>query len=598
MIRVDAAENGFKEFLFYDIEVFKEDALVVFKDINKETVGVFHNDFEGIKDLIEGKVLVGYNNYNYDDYILSAMMKNKTLSNIKEINDDIISGLKPMVALSPEIESLDCFQQINVAKSGLKKVEANLGMSIEETSVPFDIDRKLTNSEYTATLKYCCHDVEATIDIFKLRWNQYFRPKLMVLKMMPESLRDKAIRWNTTTIAAHVLTGGEKVARKSKYQLEVAGHFDRGDLFSVAPPEVVDMWTGLETDIGLNREYKTGKVTLDDLDCLFEFGFGGLHGVSKTGKHFYNVTLLDVASMYPNIILNLGVLGDKPTERYQEIVEKRLIAKKTDKNTADALKLVINSAYGLMKNEYSLLFNPAGAVSVCICGQIALYDLCMRLHDAGYVLVNINTDGVAFCGGDDEVYKEIQKEWEQDYNLTLEASKFTQWYQKDVNNYVAEFPGGGYKVKGGDVSTYNEPDTFDGDFFEIRPGYTWTSTNSLGIISRCVVNKLMNGIEPDVTVQNYKDKPLLFQYVLQAGNTFAGTFDKAGKQYQKVNRVFAAKGDGVLLQKFKEDGSHCRFADAPENMYVYNGDLSDFDIEQVNLSYYSSLAMKVCDRWS
>ena len=51
--------------LFYDIEVFKYNSFVVFKDINKKVVRIFNNTegFVGLADFIKGKVLVGYNNY-------------------------------------------------------------------------------------------------------------------------------------------------------------------------------------------------------------------------------------------------------------------------------------------------------------------------------------------------------------------------------------------------------------------------------------------------------------------------------------------------------------------------------------------------------
>jgi len=41
------------EYLFYDIEVFKHDSLIVFKDINKNIVRVVHNDTEQFKALAE-----------------------------------------------------------------------------------------------------------------------------------------------------------------------------------------------------------------------------------------------------------------------------------------------------------------------------------------------------------------------------------------------------------------------------------------------------------------------------------------------------------------------------------------------------------------
>ena len=601
MISIDIENNGFKDVLFYDIEVFKCDALVVFKDIDHNTVAVYHNDFTGIEDLIRGKVLVGYNNYYYDDYILSAMMMNRPVEYLKKSNDEIINEGITDIGLNKEIHSLDCFQQINVARSSLKKIEGNLGMSIEETSVPFDIDRPLTEEEYDLTLKYCSHDVDATIEIFKLRWPQYFKPKLMVVSMLPEHLQDYAIHWNTTTIAAQLLTDGARVKKHYEYKFDENKGFTQKQ-YDVVPEDLIQMWKDAERDIfSMSEDFKPGKYTFDALGCIFEFGFGGLHGVNKVKKRFCDVTLLDVTSMYPNIILKTQIFGEKVTDKYREIVEKRVAAKKTDKDTSDALKLVINSAYGLMKNEHSKLLNPIGAASVCIYGQIALFDLCTRLRDAEYTIVNVNTDGVAFTGGSPySNYKDIQEEWERDYGLNLESSYFKKWIQKDVNNYVAQTSDGDIKVKGGDVNKYHDPISFDAFTTSKYPGFTWTGTNSLGIISRCVVEYVLNGITAEKTVHKFKHEPLLFQMILQAGSTFTGTIDKEGNEYQKVNRVFAAKDNGVLLQKIKEDGSTCRFPNAPENMYVFNGDLKEFtDFEDVvDYKYYINLASEVCERWN
>jgi hypothetical protein len=64
--------------LFYDIEVFSHNAFVVFKDINKNLKRVFHNNFVQLSQFIDGKTLVGFNNYYYDDKILTYMLDLKT----------------------------------------------------------------------------------------------------------------------------------------------------------------------------------------------------------------------------------------------------------------------------------------------------------------------------------------------------------------------------------------------------------------------------------------------------------------------------------------------------------------------------------------
>ena len=60
--------------IFYDFEVFKNDWLVVFKENNNFVVIV--NDKTLLKNYIknnEKSILIGFNNYNYDDLILAGL---------------------------------------------------------------------------------------------------------------------------------------------------------------------------------------------------------------------------------------------------------------------------------------------------------------------------------------------------------------------------------------------------------------------------------------------------------------------------------------------------------------------------------------------
>ena len=55
----------------------------------------------------------------------------------------------------------------------MKRFEGFMGNNIKESSVPFDIDRKLTASEIAETIKYCRHDVEQTIEVFLERKDDF-----------------------------------------------------------------------------------------------------------------------------------------------------------------------------------------------------------------------------------------------------------------------------------------------------------------------------------------------------------------------------------------------------------------------------------------
>src|SRR5690625_1456973 len=552
-------DETLKDLLFYDIEVFKHDSLVVFLDIDKNVLRIFHNDFVGLADFIEGKTLVSFNGYFYDDHILHAMLDLRTPEQLKELNDRIISGEKLRIR-NYKFKSLDCFQQTDPSMPGLKKIEGNLGCMILESSVPFDIDRKLTDEELEETIRYCTYDVEMVVEIYKQRVTSYFEPKQSLLEMLGD---DRGLRWNTTTLSANVLLD-KPLPKWSNIRVPE-------EMLELVPKDVVDLWFTKEK----------GSVTIHDFDCEIEFGFGGLHGTHKHIKKAENVKLLDVASMYPNIIINIDGLG-QATKKYKGLLDERVEIKHKDKTRSDALKLILNSVYGNLKNKYSILNNPKCALSVCVYGQIALYELCKRLSPFA-TIININTDGVAFTTDTDD-YKTVWKEWEKDFNLTLEEENFDLFIQKDVNNYVAK-QGDYLTCKGGDTARYHSDALF--------------KNNNARILDIALVDHLIYGKDILDTLLENLDKPHLYQYILQAGRTYQGTFDQDDNQHERVNRVFASKEEGFCLYKKRQDGGMVRFADAPTKMFLWNDDcdkLEDFE-RIVDLNHYYQLVTRRLERW-
>ena len=550
------------QYMFFDIEVFKYNAMVVFKDENKKLLRVFHNNFKGLLDFIKGKVLVGFNNYHYDDFILHAMIDQKSNKQIKELNDRIISGEQIKLKYR-KFESLDCFQQIDVSNPSLKKIEGNMGRMILESSVPFSIDRELTEEEFYQVLDYCCYDVDMVVELFKMRMKSYFKPKFSLVDMYKD---EKVIRWNTTTISGNLLLK-KKLQKWSNIRVEE-------EFLELVPPDVKEMWLERAQDFNKKKTNKT--ITINEFGNEIQFGFGGLHGAHTKIKKQKNVKLLDVASMYPNIILILNVLGEA-SEKYKSILDRRLAIKHVDKILSEALKLILNSVYGNLNNEYSLLYNPNGALSVCVYGQIALFELCKRIAPYSTIL-NINTDGVAFIPENDG-YIEVYKQWEKDFKLQLEEKNFDYIYQKDVNNYIA-INGDYMECKGADVNRYLEDSLF--------------RNNNARIVDIALVEKLINNKPIRKTIKENLDKPHLFQYVLQAGGTYQGTFDEKGNQYNKVNRIFASKKEGFCIYKKRHDGGLVRFADSPINQFLWNQDCNEIEdfSNIIDLNHYYQLVIK------
>ena len=351
----------YDDYLFFDIEVFKHNSMVVFKDIEEKTVKVFSSSFDGLgsyidkgvsiekgfKDLeeyVKDKTLVGYNNHYYDDRIMKALMFSANLNKedklkqeiVKAANDSIINNnplgwLKNTKDLT--YKSLDCFQQIDVSRPSLKKVEGNMGVSIVESSVPFDIDRELTPDENLETLKYCEYDVLNTVKIFKMR-KDYYESKEAVINMLDNDYaRENAHKWNTTSIIASLLKPKKKAPAYRVLPSE--------ETLSYVNEDVQKMWSELTKTT--DYKFETKKIIVNEFGNEIEFGWGGLHGAPKGFLETRNVRLADVGSMYPSILINLNGLGDK-TKRYKKILDYRLILKHQGKKAEQApYKLILKN---------------------------------------------------------------------------------------------------------------------------------------------------------------------------------------------------------------------------------------------------------------
>lgn len=558
--------DKFKDYLFYDIEVYPHNAFVVFLDYNGKEVGFYHNDFSGLRDFLKGKTVVGFNSNFYDQHILASMVKQFPVPMIKQQNDRIIGGERAKGNYDNMFKNLDVWQEIHVSRPSLKKIEANMGKMIFETPIPFDIPRELTEEELTMTKAYCLYDTQMVIELFKKRQSSYFDVKDTLVEMIGN---DNGYKWNTTTLATNVLIDKPTVKWSSIRVPE--------EHLELVPENVVDLWETKDK----------GSVTVREMGMKIVFGFGGIHGENAKKGNFKDVVLYDVTSLYPNIMIRDNVLGGA-TKLYKDILTERTSIKHSKdpklQLRQEALKLILNSVYGLLRNKYSMLLNPNAAKHVCVAGQIALYDFAKRIEPF-VEPVQLNTDGYAFVPKDDK-YLEVIADWEKEFQLQMERDEFKQFIQRDVNNYIAETSDGYVLVKGGDVNNYHANSDY--------------ATNNTRIVDIAIVEHLLYGKDVLDIILDHLDQPILFQYVLQAGYTYKGTSDQDGKLLDtKVNRVFATHKDGLTLYKKRKDDGLVRYADAPMKMFLWNDNVSKIENfkDIVDIDFYYQLIQRKLEGW-
>lgn len=143
--------------LFYDFEVFQYDWLVVIIDMSERKEHVIINDSEQLEAMYranKSNIWVGFNSRHYDQYILKGILCG---FNPKEINDYIIVRDQAGWQFSKTFNQipLNNYDVMTGVDRGLKVYEGFMGNMIKESSVPFDIKRKLTEAEIMETVRYC-----------------------------------------------------------------------------------------------------------------------------------------------------------------------------------------------------------------------------------------------------------------------------------------------------------------------------------------------------------------------------------------------------------------------------------------------------------
>ena len=181
-------EDVFNRVWVADFEVFAHDWLLVCKNYDTKEEKIFHNTpREEIYSFIqkERPIFVGHNFKGYDQYILKAILAGFDIEEVKKVNDDIVNGIPGwQIDYGERVEIppvWDTIQDIVPFKS-LKEIEGNLGLDITETTIPFDLPTKWTKEQYEEVLYYCEHDVDATMILFKERYD-YFEAKWIICQM-------------------------------------------------------------------------------------------------------------------------------------------------------------------------------------------------------------------------------------------------------------------------------------------------------------------------------------------------------------------------------------------------------------------------------
>ena len=595
----------------FDCEVFRYDWLFIFKEVETGEYTIIHNDSEAISAFMDdgSKLIAGFNNKGYDNYILKAIMCGADNETVKEINDFIIQGHEGWN--HPFIQNnrcyFDSFDLMDDTQQGLslKAIEAHLGIDIEESSVDFALDRSLTEEELEMTIHYCKHDVDCTEILFRLREN-YLSNKLMLARI--KGIDDtRALYMTNAKLTAAYLDANKTEEFTDERQYTYPDNLLR----QYIPQEVFAFFDNLHNSSIPDEELFVSKYDFKIGDCECTIGFGGIHGAIPTYRERAtenrSIRNRDVGSYYPHLMTIDGYCSRNipNAENYAAMLDNRMKAKKAgDKATANALKLVANTTYGAMLNKYNALYDPLMGRSVCITGQLRLLELTNHLVSECPTIriIQLNTDGimVSLDNCDLETYNAICQEWQDRTGFELEEDCIREIVQKDVNNYIEIPIEGEPKVKGGalvrGIVTNTKLDLAGmglKEWAQINGGAFNINNNAI-IVAKALIDYFVKGTPVETTIGECTDI-LAFQLIAKVSGKYKGAFQLVdGKQVptQRCNRVYASTDyrNGTLYKVHAIANNDNKVAGLPEHCIIDNRNI--LTVNDIDKRWYIRLAKR------
>lgn len=504
--------------LFYDFEVFRYDWLVCIGDMKERKMYTIVNNKQELEEFFDRNresIWIGFNSRYYDQYILKTILCDiDPYMASKKMIDEKVSGYK-ISRLFNDIQfyNYDCKPK----EFGLKKIEAFMGSDIKESDVPFDIQRKLTKDELEDVIKYCKHDVRETYKVF-MHTVDKFNSQIAAINefSLPKSYISKTDAQMTAD-----LLGARKREFNDEFDLEFSDLLDLGKLEYIKERFV---------DWGKNiKDYTKFTYSTKINGIPHTYGFGGLHGAIPKYVNQGRFLLIDVASFYPALMIEHGLLSRTVTKkwRYIQFRDERIALKKTDKKRANIRKIPLNAAFGACKEKNSKLYDPRQANNICINGQMFLTDLLDKLIPIVQVIQS-NTDGILVKIETEEQEKLVKEEctkWSKRTKFELDYEVFTNIVQRDVNNYIA------WNMQNGELKKLKQK----GFFKERTP-----IDNEMGVVIDAIINYFMYNVPVEKTIKDCND---LMKYMLVAniGDSYDYLLHNGKILKERIVRYFASK---------------------------------------------------------
>lgn len=421
------SRNEDAKLVFYDVEVFPNLFLVNWKieGEGKPVVRMINPAPAEIEDLMRFR-LVGFNCRRYDNHILYARLMGYTNEQLYNLSQKIINGSANCFFGEAYNVSYTDVYDFSSKKQSLKKFEIELGIHHQELGLPWD--QPVPEELWTKVAEYCDNDVIATEAVFNARKSDFTARQVLA------DVAGMTVNDTTNTLTTRIIFGSNRKPQ---------------DRFNYRDMGIDELPFGKEEKDFYNYFDDAGRplfpgYTFEHGKSIYrgeEVGEGG-YVYAEPGIHG-NVALLDIASMHPSSIVAENLFGDEYTQRFKEILDARIAIKHKDfdkarkmlngalakyltdeesaADLAQALKIAINSVYGLTSATFENPFRDVRNKDNIVAKRGALFmvNLKHEVQERGFTVAHIKTDSIKIPDATPEIIQFVMG-YGKKYGYTFE----------------------------------------------------------------------------------------------------------------------------------------------------------------------------------
>ena len=422
--------DGYEEnmpIVFFDCEVFPNLFLVVAKKMGPDCRHMIYiNPKPDELEPLTKMKLVGFNNRKYDNHILYARIMGYTEEQLFNLSQRIINKDKDAFFGAAYNLSYTDIHDFLSEKKSLKKWEIELGIHHQELGLPWD--QPVPEEKWSQVAKYCCYDVDATEALFLSKIGQAcWTARQILAKLSGLTVND-----TTNSHTCQIIVGNNKNAQSKFIYTDLSKTFPGYRYSPYGIPE---------------GEYNEGaKIVSGKSIYMGEDPSEGGYVYAEPGI-YKNIAVLDIASMHPSSAIAMKVFGKEYTDRFQDIVQARILIKHKEfdkakkilngalapfledesvaKDLAFALKIAINSVYGLTSAKFDNKLRDPRNVDNIVAKRGALFMITLKneVQKMGYTVAHIKTDSIKIPDADEKIINFVSEFGKKyGYNFEHEAT--------------------------------------------------------------------------------------------------------------------------------------------------------------------------------